>query len=218
MYVGTPDTCLQPRECPAGASCLRWPLAPSQWHPPPTSHSQLTPLFTLRSKHEVGRPTPGSWDVPDGKVEGGCLVWARGKMGCPLVWDREPFHLQSLLGSQVSWEDQLVSDFTLMNGGPQGCGEEEQTEGKAKEGERKARREERGAGVTGREGRRPGQGVGPMSTLALPMGTDGGRLCFSWTQHRRSPNRGFSWGEQLMLMGDLGAWTGPVAAPRYQVG
>lgn len=105
----------------------------------------------------MGRPTPGSGDVPDGKVEGRCLVWARGKMGCPLVWDREPFHLQFLLG--LRWEDQLVSDFTLMNGGPQGYGEEEQIAGEA-EGERKARREERGAGVTGREGRKPGQGMG----------------------------------------------------------
>lgn len=58
---GTPDTRLNLREHPAGARCVWWPLAPSQWHPPPASHSRLTALFTLQGEHEAGRPTPGSW-------------------------------------------------------------------------------------------------------------------------------------------------------------
>ncbi|KAM5259333.1 paired mesoderm homeobox protein 2 isoform 3-T3 [Hipposideros larvatus] len=52
---GAPDTCLHLGEHPAGARCVWSPLAPAQWHPPPTSHRGLTSLFTLQGEC----PSPG---------------------------------------------------------------------------------------------------------------------------------------------------------------
>lgn len=119
-------------------------------------------------------------------------------------------------GTQVSWEDQLVSDFTLMNGGPLGYGEEEQIEGEA-EGERKARRQETGAGVTGREGRTPGQGMGAHVHPGPAHGDRRGRLCSSWTQHRRSPNRVFV-GRAADVSGGVDRATGSPQVSGWVVG
>lgn len=71
-------------------------------YPPATS------LVTLQGEHEAGRPTPGSWGVPDGKVEGKCLLGVSSKVGCPLVWDGEPCQPQLVPGPQASWEKQLA--------------------------------------------------------------------------------------------------------------
>lgn len=67
--------------------------APSQG-PLPTSHSGRTSLCTLP---EAGRPTPRSWGFPEGQVEGRCLVWTRGKVGCLLVQEERGSVRLSLL-------------------------------------------------------------------------------------------------------------------------
>lgn len=127
------------------------------------------------------------------------------------MWKGEPCRLQFVLGSQVSWEEQLVSDFTLMTGDPRGVERRSKWKLKKKGGEER--------GGEGREGEGRGEESGTRC-MDRAMAAPGTRVGNGPPQQPRWPaalhkSQG---GLGLFLRGGFGTWEHPGVRDRGHTG